>query len=232
MNSKEIIQLIENIANFSSNGMPNHRICSQQYSRFKEAMTLAEDSGLLTEAVSYYNFKYLKDLYGNDSESMILPFKGIVGTKELSDGFQELSTMNLVKELQTKNAWGRKEILSFPVYGNRLKEEMIKLNKTSLGTKELIYLLFGLRSQDLGFTYYGEFVELMKTQKTMVNKAVARGLLRQYWDAVNVELKSNPELFIIVKNSIIAVNNTLVDSNSTQRMRVTFMEEFLKLSTN
>ena len=58
----------------------------------------------------------------------------------------------------------------------------------------------------------------MKYQTTMINKSTAQSILRQYWEAVNQELRSNPDVFNLVKDAVIYVNSTLIQSNSRPKM--------------
>lgn len=139
--------------------------------------------------------------------------------------------INIIDVINSQSAWGRKQIVSLP-YGPDLAKEMAKINKTSLGTKEIIYLLFGIKAKVIGFTYYNEFVEMMKQQKTMINKKTAQELLRTFWENTKDDYKTNPLLFTIIKTVIINLNNSLINNNSTQQLRIRFMEEFLILSTN
>lgn len=136
--------------------------------------------------------------------------------------------MNIIELLSTKSAWGRKEITTLP-YGEILAGEMKKANKTNLGTKDIIYLLFGIKAKELGFTYYNEFVEMLKLEKTMVNKTVAQQLLKQFWENTKDDYKHNPLLFNTIKSTIISINSELTNNNSTQKMRIAFMEQFITL---
>lgn len=138
--------------------------------------------------------------------------------------------VSIVDIINSQPAWGRKQITSLP-YGTELAQEMVNINKTNLGTKEIIHLIFGIKAKEIGFTYYNEFVEMMKQQKTMINKKTAQELLRTFWENTKDDYKTNPLLFTIIKTVIINLNNSLIANNSTQQLRIRFMEEFLILST-
>lgn len=137
--------------------------------------------------------------------------------------------MNILDQIKLKSAWGSKEILSLP-YGEYLAAEMKKANKTNLGTKDIIYLVFGMRAKQIGFTYYSEFVDMLKLEKTMVGKKKAQELLRTFWENTKDDYKPNPKLFNIIKSVIVNLNSNLKDNNSTQQMRLSFMEQFIVLA--
>ena len=65
----------------------------------------------------------------------------------------------------------------------------------------------------------------------MISKKTAQELLRNFWENTKDDYKSNPLLFNIIKSVIISLNNQLKDSNSTQQLRLRFMEEFIILTT-
>jgi len=134
--------------------------------------------------------------------------------------------MNIIEKLDSQPAWGRKEILSLP-HGIEIANTMKEMGKTSLGTKDIIYILFGIKAKVIGFTYYTEFVDMMKLEKTMVNKKTAQDLLRTFWENTRDDYKSNHLLFNTIKSTIINLNSKLKDSNSTQQLRLEFMKEFL-----
>lgn len=137
--------------------------------------------------------------------------------------------MNILDQIKLKSAWGSKEILSLP-YGDYLAAEMKKANKTNLGTKDIIYLVFGMKAKEVGFIYYSEFVDMLKLEKTMVGKKKAQELLRTFWENTKDDYKHNPRLFNIIKTTIINLNSGLKDNNSTQQMRLQFMEQFVVLT--
>lgn len=139
--------------------------------------------------------------------------------------------VNIIDVINSQPAWGRKQIASLP-HGVELAQEMVKMNKTNLGTKDIIYLLFGIKAKEVGFVYYNEFVEMMKQQRTMINKKTAQELLRAFWENTKDDYKTNALLFNIIKTVIINLNSSLINSNSTQQLRIRFMEEFLILTTN
>lgn len=139
--------------------------------------------------------------------------------------------VNIIDVINSQPAWGRKQIASLP-HGVELAQEMVKMNKTNLGTKDIIYLLFGIKAKEVGFVYYNEFVDMMKQQRTMINKKTAQELLRAFWENTKDDYKTNALLFNIIKTVIINLNSSLINSNSTQQLRIRFMEEFLILTTN
>lgn len=185
---------------------------------------------------TYINNAYvllIKDK-GKCSVSFTLEFEYTEEAQEMRENIiQYINSLdiNIVDVINSQPAWGRKQILTLP-YGPDLAKEMAKINKTSLGTKEIIYLLFGIKAKVIGFTYYNEFVEMMKQQKTMINKKTAQELLRTFWENTKDDYKTNPLLFNIIKTVIINLNNSLINNNSTQQLRIRFMEEFLVLTTN
>lgn len=132
----------------------------------------------------------------------------------------------IIELLESQPAWGRKEILSLP-HGVEIADTMKEMNKTSLGTKDIIYILFGIKAKVIDFTYYTEFVDMMKLEKTMINKKTAQNLLRMFWENTKDDYKSNHLLFNAIKSTIINLNSKLKDSNSTQQLRIEFMKEFL-----
>lgn len=229
--TKTLISLIENICNYSSKELTEHEVELEHQSRFRIAMVEGDNLMLGDMAISYYNHKYLKDIYGPNYTYMQLRWKGVLGTPELADQLVVKANGTVVDLINTKPAWGRKEVQSLP-HGVELNKEMLALNKTNLGTKDIIYLLFGIKSRVIGFTYYNEFVDMLKLQKTMISKKTAQELLRNFWENTKDDYKSNPLLFNIIKSVIISLNSQLKDSNSTQQLRLRFMEEFLILTTN
>ena len=68
---------------------------------------------------------------------------------------------------------------------------------------------------------------LMKQQKTMVSRKTAEDLLRTFWTNTCDDLKHNPILFNIVKQTIISLQRVLIDSNSTQQLRLLYIEFFI-----
>ena len=72
----------------------------------------------------------------------------------------------------------------------------------------------------------------MKQQKTMINKEVAQQLLKSFWENTRDDYKTNPILFNTIKSIIISLNTYLTNNNSTQQLRVKFMEEFLRITLN
>ena len=227
-----VISLIEDINNFSATYMTEHEEAKEQYIRFINAVEEARLHGLYNEAISYYNFKYLIDLHGENANFFVRSINQYNGTQELSDRLVKMANSSeLLDSILAKSAWGRKELLSLP-YGKELSEEMVKINKTNLGTKDIVYLLFGIKSKEYGFTYYNEFVDMMKQQKTMINKEVAQQLLKSFWENTRDDYKTNPILFNTIKSIIISLNTYLTNNNSTQQLRIKFMEEFLRITLN
>lgn len=139
--------------------------------------------------------------------------------------------VNIIDVINSQPAWGRKQIVSLP-YGAELAKEMVNINKTNLGTKDIIYLIFGIKAKEIGFIYYNEFVDMMKQQRTMINKKTAQELLRAFWENTKDDYKSNPVLFNTIKTVIVNLNSSLINNNSTQQLRIRFMEEFLILTVN
>ena len=70
----------------------------------------------------------------------------------------------------------------------------------------------------------------MKEQKTMVSRKTAQDLLKLFWENTKDDYKTNPNLFNIIKSIIINLNSELKDSNSTQQLRLRFMEQFINLT--
>lgn len=229
MNIKQLIKEIENINNFSSRNMTEAQYNVELGIRLSSAMDLAASLNVIELAISYYNFKYLKDIHGDVSQYMQIEWKGMKGTEELAKKLVEMSKETLVDIIYKQSAWGSKQVLSLP-YGDVLASEMVKIKKSSLGTKDIIYLLFGIKAKELGFTYYDEFVNLMKEQKTMVSRKTAQDLLKLFWENTKDDYKTNPNLFNIIKSIIINLNSELKDSNSTQQLRLRFMEQFINLT--
>ncbi len=230
-NASIVISNIENINNLSSRGMTEEVFNERLYSRFFTAMTIAEQINLEIHAISYYNFKYLHDLHGDLASTFYLQWKDTIGTKEKSDELIKMSKETIVDIINKQPAWGSKQILTLP-YGEMLSTEMKKMSKSSLGTKDIIYLLFGIKAKEVGFIYYDEFVNMMKQQKTMVSKKTAQTLLKTFWENTRDDYKSNPDLFNLIKSIIINLNSNLKESNSTQQLRIQFMEQFINLVFN
>jgi hypothetical protein len=82
-------------------------------------------------------------------------------------------------------------------------------------------------ASEIQYTSYMEFIDFMKQQKTMVSRKIAEDLLRQFWNNTCDDLKVNPVLFNIVKQSIISLQHILIDSNSTQQLRLFYIEFFI-----
>lgn len=230
-NFQNIISLIENINNFSSFGLTEHEENKAHFDRFKIAMSEADELNMGNMAISYYNFKYMVDIYGSIAPSMYLKWQGTQGTQEECNELINRANGTIMDLLNSQPAWGRKEILGLP-YGVEIAETMKTMGKTNLGTKDIIYILFGIKSKVIGFTYYDEFVNLMKTQKTMINRSTAQSLLKMFWENTRDDYKHNPLLFKTIKSVIINLNSQLIASNSTQQIRIRFMQEFLILTTN
>lgn len=252
--AKEVITMLNNSHNCP--GLSGHQEAAAIFRNFKSAVNLAKDCGLKEEAISYYNWIFLK---GN--KELFFTLGGSKGSMEAANYLIELSKgakekvveisntitvptpvvvnvvenvkkdivmdVSVLEQIKDKSAWGRKEILSLN-YGNELSKEMIRMNKTNLSSKEIVNILFSIKAKECGFIYYNEFVELMKLQKTMINKETAQGLLRMFWENTKDEYKSNPNLFNIIKSIIIGINNSLTNNNSTLQMRTKFMELFLE----
>lgn len=226
MSVQHIISLIENIDSFDHDFLNEHEINKKHFQNFSSTMELAEKLGYGDMAISYYNFIYLKRVYGCNASSMFYRWNKEIGTEDLANSFITLSSTNIINKIESQPAWGRKEILSLP-HGVEIANTMKEMNKTSLGTKDIIYILFGIKAKVIGFTYYTEFVDMMKLEKTMINKKTAQNLLRTFWENTKDDYKSNHLLFNTIKSTIINLNSKLKDSNSTQQLRLEFMKEFL-----
>ena len=105
---------------------------------------------------------------------------------------------------------------------------MTHLNKTNLSTKEVTYLLYGLVAKEVGFTYYYEFIDFMKLQKTMLSKKAMSDLLHQYWNNTSEYLP--PHVQTLVATTLQTIENNLTASNSTQQVRLVFMQTFIGLA--
>ena len=135
--------------------------------------------------------------------------------------------MNIVDIINTQDAWGRNQVLDLPDYGNKIHSIMLSLNKTTQSRKEILYILFGIVASEIEYTSYMEFIDFLKQQKTMVSRKTAEDLLRQFWTNTCSDLKHNPTLFNIVKQSIVSLQHVLIDSNSTQQLRLLYIEFFI-----
>lgn len=135
--------------------------------------------------------------------------------------------MNIVDIINTQDSWGRNQVLELPGYGDKIYSVMLSLNKTTQSRKEVLYILFSIIASEIQYTSYMEFIDFMKQQKTMVSRKTAEDLLRQFWNNTCDDLKVNPALFNIVKQSIISLQHILIDSNSTQQLRLFYIEFFI-----
>ena len=135
--------------------------------------------------------------------------------------------MNIVDIIKTQDTWGRNQVKELPTYGTQISDVMLSLNKTNQSKKEVLHILFGVIASEIQYTSYMEFIDFMKLQKTMVSRKTAEDLLRQFWNNTRDDLKINPALFNIVKQSIISLQHILVDSNSTQQLRLFYIEFFI-----
>lgn len=127
--------------------------------------------------------------------------------------------MNTISnQILQATSWGRNQALSLPVVGTYIRNQMVSLDKTSMKSEDVLDFAYDCVCLNLGFEFNKEFDDLMKFQTTMINKATAQSILRQYWEAVNQELRSNPEVFNLVKDAVIYVNSTLIASNSRPKM--------------
>ena len=233
--AKNIISMVHKIHKFDE-PISGHLEAQQIYRKYKLMLAYAEENNLKEEAISYYNWIFL-----NGDKSLFYVIKGVVGNIELANKLVEMSksipqtvsinkeevTMSVMDQIKNKSAWGRKEILSLE-YGNELSKEMIRMNKTNLSSREIINILFSIKAKECGFMYYNEFVELMKLQKTMINKETAQGLLRMFWENTKDEYKHDTKLFNTIKSIIIGINNSLTNNNSTLQMRTKFIELFVE----
>ena len=135
--------------------------------------------------------------------------------------------MNIVDIIKTQDTWGRNQVLELHDYGNKIHSIMLSLNKTTQSRKEILYILFGIIASEIQYTSHMEFIDFLKQQKTMVSRKTAEDLLRQFWTNTCSDLKHNPTLFNIVKQSIVSLQHVLIDSNSTQQLRLLYIEFFI-----
>ena len=135
--------------------------------------------------------------------------------------------MNIVDIIKTQDTWGRNQVKELPTYGIQISDVMLSLNKTNQSKKEVLHILFGVIASEIQYTSYMEFIDFMKLQKTMVSRKVAEDLLRTFWTNNCNDLKHNPILFNIVKQTIISLQHVLIDSNSTQQLRLLYIEFFI-----
>lgn len=127
--------------------------------------------------------------------------------------------MNTISnQILQATSWGRNQALSLPVVGMYIRNQMVALDKTSMKAEDILDFAYDCVCLNLGFEFNKEFDNLMKYQTTMINKSTAQSILRQYWEAVNQELRSNPDVFNLVKDAVIYVNSTLIQSNSRPKM--------------
>ena len=230
MNAKQLIQMIHEIPNFDRFMLTSHEEGKEDFKRFTQVMDFAKSLGIEKQAISYYNFIFLKELYPNQHMYFYKKLGTNIGTLELA---QELINMShnksVVEVVHTQTAWGRKQIKTLP-YGNEICNEMYKLKKTSLGTTDILEILFSIKAKELNFNSYNEFLEMMKLEKTMMGKSEAQSLLRQFWNNTNEEYKHSAVLFNTIKTVIININDSLISSNSNKKIRAKFVEEFLTLT--
>ena len=135
--------------------------------------------------------------------------------------------MNIVDIIKTQDTWGRNQVKELPTYGTQISDVMLSLNKTNQSKKEVLYILFGVIASEIQYTSYMEFIDFLKQQKTMVSRKTAEDLLRTFWTNTCDDLKHNPILFNIVKQTIISLQRVLIDSNSTQQLRLLYIEFFI-----
>lgn len=131
--------------------------------------------------------------------------------------------MNISTIILNNTSWGcNKTEKEIPVVGATIKIYMKGKGMTNANSDVVLDIAYKAVCSKLNFTYSNEFEELMKYQTTMIGKETAQGILRQYWDAVKDELKSTPQVFNLVKETVIHINSTLVDSNSRPKMIKSF----------
>ena len=136
--------------------------------------------------------------------------------------------MNIIDIIKTQPSWGRKQVLSLPIYGQQMYDEMMKVDKTNWSSKEVLYVFYSLVCQSVNYSNPFAFISYMKLQKTMVSRKKAQQLLKSFWGNTCISLHDNPELHFIVKRTIISLNGTLQENNSsTQQMRVWWLDFFL-----
>ena len=135
--------------------------------------------------------------------------------------------MNIVDIIKTQDTWGRNQVKELPTYGTQISDVMLSLNKTNQSKKEVLHILFGVIASEIQYTSYMEFIDFLKQQKTMVSRRTAEDLLRTFWINTCNDLKYNPILFNIVKQTIISLQRVLIDSNSTQQFRLLYIEFFI-----
>lgn len=135
--------------------------------------------------------------------------------------------MNIVDIIKTQPSWDREQVLSLPVYGQQIHDEMMKVNKPNWSSKEVLYVLYSVVSRTVNYPNPYAFIEYMKLQKTMVSRKKAQQLLKFFWENTCYSLHDNPELHSIVKRTVISINEMLQDNNSTQQMRVWWLDFFL-----
>ena len=141
--------------------------------------------------------------------------------------------MNIVDIIKTQPSWDREQVLSLPVYGQQIHDEMMKVNKPNWSSKEVLYVLYSVVSRTVNYPNPYAFIEYMKLQKTMVSRKKAQQLLKSFWGNTCISLHDNPELHFIVKRTIISLNGVLQENNSsTQQMRVWWLDFFLTYALN
>lgn len=135
--------------------------------------------------------------------------------------------MNIIDIIKTQPSCGRKQVLSLPIYGQQMYDEMMKVDKTNWSSKEVLYVFYSLVCQSVNYSNPFAFISYMKLQKTMVSRKKAQQLLKFFWENTCCSLHDNPELHSIVKRTVISINEMLQDNNSTQQMRVWWLDFFL-----
>ena len=230
-----IIDMIDNHSQSSERFITSNEAEKMTYQNLLKAYDEAEAHGLLEEAVSYYNFIYLKRVRLGGEVYFQQKHKGMLGNRVLGNQFMtreiKENTMNIVQTYQTQSSWGTKELTTMP-YGLEISKIMKKGGKTSLGYKDIISTLYVILSTETGFTCYNEFKDRMSAENTMLSKAHVTEILKSFWVETCDYYRQDPVLFNNVKKVVINLQGNLVNSNSNPRLVLSFMEEYIVLASS
>lgn len=131
--------------------------------------------------------------------------------------------MDIIEKLQTKKAWGCKEIIALDnTYGVILNKGMKDLDKTTMSTPDLIDMLYNYIAYKVNYNYPTDFEETLSAlDKTMMSKNDLTDVLISFLDARHEE---HPSLESVLDS----VTNELKSNNSLKQTIFNFKLFFIR----
>ena len=238
-----IIQSIQDIDSFDKEGLNEFQTNKERFNRFNDAMVLAASYGLEEEAISYYNFFYLKSLYSNQSHfyhySRKINGVDTTGNKILANKLLIMKELHVIKKeihmsqsilIKEQNSWGRKEVLSLR-FGTEIAEKMEKKGKTNMSSQDILFISYQLHATKTSYAFCNEFLEMMQCQETVMNTKEAISFLKEFWENTKEEMKPTPDVFNRVKTIIIQMHGILVEKKSVSNLELRKMFVTLYMDT-